>query len=116
MADAATGRPTRMRVRGSDCGVEGQAEESGRLSLADKINQAFATLHPAGRGPYSNREVATWFVQHGEPGEPTISVNYLAMLRSGERNNPTVRHLRALARFFEAVSYTHLTLPTKRIV
>ena len=23
------------------------------------------------------------------------------MLRSGERNNPTVRHLRALARFFE---------------
>lgn len=81
--------------------MEGRAEGSKRPSLADKINQAFATLHPADRGPYSNREVAAWFVQHGEPGEPTISVNYLAMLRSGERDNPTVRHLRALARFFQ---------------
>jgi transcriptional regulator with XRE-family HTH domain len=72
-----------------------------RPSLADKINQAFATLHPADRGPFSNKEVAQWFVKNGQPGEPTISVNYLAMLRSGERDNPTVRHLRALARFFE---------------
>lgn len=72
-----------------------------RPTLADKINQAFDTLHAADRGPYSNKEVAQWFVRNGEPGEPTISVNYLAMLRSGERDNPTVRHLRALARFFQ---------------
>lgn len=75
-------------------------ERTGAPTLADKINRAFATLHPADRGPYTNREVAQWFAVHSTPGEPTISVNYLAMLRSGERDNPTLRHLRALARFF----------------
>lgn len=72
-----------------------------RPSLAGKINQAFGTLHPADRGPFSNREVVRWLHDHARPGDPTISVNYLAMLRSGERDNPTVRHLQALARFFE---------------
>lgn len=69
-------------------------------TLADKINLAFETLHPVHRGPFTNREVARWFLDHGEPGEPSVSVNYLAMLRSGERDNPTIKHLRALARFF----------------
>ena len=78
-----------------------QAAETPSPSLADKLNQAFATLHPADRGPYSNREVARWLQQHARTDDPTISVNYIAMLRSGERNNPTVRHLQALARFFD---------------
>lgn len=72
-----------------------------RPSLADKINQAFATLHPAGRGPFSNREVIEWLRARSGSGDPTISLNYLAMLRSGERSNPTVRHVRALAEFFD---------------
>lgn len=86
---------------GEEVDVDVEESRPERLALADKINQAFATLHPADRGAYSNREVAQWFASNGQPGEPTISVNYLAMLRSGERDNPTVRHLRALARFFQ---------------
>lgn len=72
-----------------------------RPTLADKINQAFATLHPADRGPYSNREVVDWLREHAGSPESTISLNYLGMLRSGERSNPTVRHLQALADFFD---------------
>lgn len=75
--------------------------DGSKRSLAERINQAFETLHPADRGPYTNSEVADWFVNNGTVGEPTISINYLAALRSGQRNNPTLRHLRALARFFE---------------
>lgn len=80
----------------------GELETSGtRRSLAERINQAFESLHPADRGPYTNSEVAEWFVKNGDPSEPKISVNYLAALRSGQRDNPTLRHVRALARFFE---------------
>lgn len=83
------------RCGGDATGTERPSDRAGRPvpSLADKLNQAFAALHPADRGPYSNREVAQRFVDHGEPGEPSISVNYIAMLRSGERDNPTVRQL-----------------------
>lgn len=71
-----------------------------RPSLADKINQAFVALLREDKKPWSNREVAQWLQTHSKAGEPTISENYLAMLRSGDRDNPTVSHLRALARFF----------------
>ncbi|MGH3797690.1 MAG: XRE family transcriptional regulator [Pseudonocardiaceae bacterium] len=70
-----------------------------RYSLADKINQLFASIHPPGRGPYSDREVVEWLADHEADG-PTISRNYLHMMRTGERDNPTVDHLRAIARFF----------------
>lgn len=81
--------------------MTGQEGGSERPTLADKLNQVFKSLHPADRRAYSNREVARWLAEHTRPGEPTISENYIAMLRSGERDNPTVRHLQALARFFE---------------
>lgn len=66
-------------------------------SLADRINQLFSTIYPADRGPYSEREVVDWLAAHDGP---TISRNYLHWLRTGERDNPTVDHLRAIARFF----------------
>jgi transcriptional regulator with XRE-family HTH domain len=72
----------------------------GPRSLAERINQAFETLHPADRGPYTNTEVAEWCAKNGH-GDTSISVNYIAALRSGSRNNPTLRHLRALASFFQ---------------
>jgi transcriptional regulator with XRE-family HTH domain len=79
----------------------GQGGSGGRgpRSLADRINQLFASIHPVGRGPYSEREVVDWLAEHGADG-PTISRNYLHWLRTGERDNPTVDHLRAIARFF----------------
>lgn len=67
-----------------------------RRSLADRLNHLFAMVHPADRGPYSNEEVAQAIRHDG--GE--ISRAYIAYLRNGERTNPTMQHLEALAAFF----------------
>ncbi len=66
-------------------------------TLAAKLNRLFQTVHPAGRGEYSNEEVATAIRQ---AGGPTISAAYLWLLRKGARDNPTKKHLEALADFF----------------
>ena len=64
--------------------------------LAQRLNHLFATVHPLGRGPYSNEEVASAI--RAEGGD--ISKQYIAYLRKGERENPRLHHLEALARFF----------------
>jgi transcriptional regulator with XRE-family HTH domain len=64
--------------------------------LAERLNHLFATVHPRGRGPYSNEEVARAIHERG--GD--ISKAYIAYLRNGTRNNPTMHHLEALAGFF----------------
>lgn len=61
------------------------------LTLADRLNKLFATVHPADRGPYTVDEVAQ---------ATQISASYLRYLRSGERTNPTRERLQVLARFF----------------
>ena len=66
-------------------------------SLADKLDTLFRTVHPAGRGEYSNKEVADAIAAEGGP---TISVTYLWQLRNGKRDNPTMHHLEAVAKFF----------------
>lgn len=68
-----------------------------RTTLADRINHLFEVIHPAGRKPYSNDEVAA---RLAEQGGPTVSGTYLWQLRTGRRDNPTKRHLEALADFF----------------
>ncbi|MFJ6621729.1 helix-turn-helix domain-containing protein [Kitasatospora sp. NPDC091335] len=64
--------------------------------LGTRLNHLFATIHPRGRGPYSNDEVAKAIYLNG--GD--ISKAYIAYLRKGTRNNPTLHHLEALATFF----------------
>ncbi|MFI9724567.1 helix-turn-helix transcriptional regulator [Streptomyces sp. NPDC052396] len=64
--------------------------------LANRLNRLFATVHPRGRGPYSNEDVAKAIRAQG--GD--ISKQYIAYLRNGERDNPRLHHLEALARFF----------------
>ena len=60
-------------------------------SLAEKLNHLFATVRPAGRSPYT----------HAEVGAATgLAPTHIGYLRSGERDNPTVRTLEALAKFF----------------
>ncbi len=66
-------------------------------SLAHKLNRLFATIHPAGRGEYSPEEVSKAI---SDKGEGTISPAYIYLLRKGERDNPTKRHLELLAEFF----------------
>jgi transcriptional regulator with XRE-family HTH domain len=73
------------------------SESDSRRMLADKLNHLFGTVHPAGRGPYSNEEVAAAI---RDRGGPTISGTYIWLLRRGERDNPTLKHLEALAAFF----------------
>ena len=69
----------------------------GPLSLADKLNRLFETVHPAGRGEYSPEEVAKGI---NEVGGGSISPAYIYLLRKGQRDNPTKRHLELLAAFF----------------
>ena len=66
-------------------------------TLADKLNHLFETVHPAGRGPYGNEEVAAAI---RDQGGPTISATYIWLLRKGRRDNPTLKHVEALAAFF----------------
>jgi transcriptional regulator with XRE-family HTH domain len=68
---------------------------SGR-TLADKLDHLFRTIHPRNRGEYSYDEVAQAIQETGV----TISGTYIWMLRTGRRDNPTKRHLAALAQFF----------------
>ena len=66
-------------------------------SLAQKLDHLFRTRHPSGRRAYRLEEVAE-AIRAG--GGPTISANYLWLLRKGQRDNPTKHHLEALANFF----------------
>jgi transcriptional regulator with XRE-family HTH domain len=67
--------------------------------LASRLDLLFRTVHPAGRGPYTPAEVAT-AINASEDAE-TISATYLWQLKTGRRDNPTYKHLVALARFFD---------------
>lgn len=68
-------------------------------TLADRLGRLFTTVHPAGRGPYTDREVADAINQRY--GEKRIDRSYVWMLRTGQRDNPTKKHLEALAEFFD---------------
>jgi tetratricopeptide (TPR) repeat protein/transcriptional regulator with XRE-family HTH domain len=67
-------------------------------SLAEKIDMLFRRTRPPGQArEYSYDQVAETIAANGGP---TISANYVYMLRRGIRDNPTKRHLEALAEFF----------------
>ncbi|MFB4193373.1 helix-turn-helix domain-containing protein [Streptomyces carpaticus] len=66
-------------------------------TLAEKIDYLFVTVHPKGRGPYSYEEAASGI---RAAGGPTISASYIWQLRTGVKDNPTMKHLEALAGFF----------------
>lgn len=66
-------------------------------SLSEKLDRLFKTVHPAGRGEYTFEEVARSLQ---ERGGPTVSATYIWQLRKGVRDNPTKKHLEALAGFF----------------
>ncbi|WP_037957903.1 helix-turn-helix domain-containing protein [Streptomyces sp. PRh5] len=66
-------------------------------AFRERLNRLFEVVHPPDRGPYSNQEVAKLL---RERGIGTLSHVYLWQLRTGRRDNPTKRHLEALAEFF----------------
>ncbi len=74
-----------------------QPAEPPLRTLADKVNWLIAQVHPAGRGPYSNTEVAALVEE--STGEP-VSHTPLWKLRNGQATNPQMRLIAALAHTF----------------
>jgi transcriptional regulator with XRE-family HTH domain len=66
-------------------------------TLADKVNWLIERAHPAGRGPYSNNEVAE--LVKGVTGEE-VSYTTIWKLRNGQSKNPQMRLIEALAKTF----------------
>ena len=75
-----------------------EPESSEPKTLAAKLDYLFRVVHPKGRGEYTYREVAQ-AINDAESGT-TISASYVWQLRRGEKDNPTIRHIEAMARFF----------------
>lgn len=70
---------------------------TGSAGLAAKLDRLFTTMRPSPDREYTHDEVAQAI---GTGGGPTISATYVWQLRTGRRDNPTKRHLEALAGFF----------------
>jgi transcriptional regulator with XRE-family HTH domain len=65
-------------------------------TFAARLNRLFDTVYPPGRGPHTSAEVVTALKAEGI----TMSAPYLSQLRSGNRTNPSVATMVALANFF----------------
>ena len=66
--------------------------------IAARLEHLFRTVHPADRGPHTPGDVAAAI--NTEAGEDVISSQYIWLLRTGRRDNPTYKHLIAISRFF----------------
>ena len=66
-------------------------------SLANKVNWLIDNAHPAGRGPFTNAEVAA--LVEKVTGEK-VSYTTIWKLRNGQATNPQMRLIEALARTF----------------
>ncbi|MFI8569323.1 helix-turn-helix domain-containing protein [Rhodococcus sp. NPDC078407] len=65
--------------------------------FAARLNHLFSTIHPPGRKPHTNAEVADALALRGR----NISKPYISQLRSGQRTNPSTDTVTALAAFFK---------------
>lgn len=72
-------------------------EASAGRSLADKLNHLFVSTTPRDGQEHSNEQVAAAI---SAQGEVTISQSYIWQLRKAKKDNPTFKHLQALAGFF----------------
>jgi transcriptional regulator with XRE-family HTH domain len=81
----------------------------GKRTLAEKLNYLFQNVHPGQSEPYSARHVATAITAAAQArgdSKYEITHSYISLLRNGDRDNPTVKHLEAIAEFFNVpVSY-----------
>jgi transcriptional regulator with XRE-family HTH domain len=75
-----------------------RGEQNMSTTLSEKVDRLFR-IYPSPRGrEYTYREVAAAISQQDSV---TFSPAYLWQLRTGVKDNPTIRHLQALARFFD---------------
>jgi transcriptional regulator with XRE-family HTH domain len=66
--------------------------------VAARLDHLFRTVHSHGKVEYTYREVAEGI---RERGFAPISATYVWQLRTGQRSNPTMKHVEGLAAFFE---------------
>ncbi len=76
----------------------GDSVQAVSTDFAARLNHLFDTIVGADGKPYSNEAVISGIAAKGGP---TISKGYLSELRSGKKDNPTLKHIEALAGFFE---------------
>ncbi|MEE1739807.1 helix-turn-helix domain-containing protein [Streptomyces sp. BE147] len=76
--------------------MDSERGPKGGRTLASKLEHLFETVIPPGRGPYGTEEVAQAITASGA----SISGSYVWLLRKGQRDNPTMRHLQGIADFF----------------
>ncbi len=72
------------------------ASQDPPASFAERLDRLFRSVHPGGRGEYSYEEVAAAIRAQGI----AISHTYVWQLRKGQRDNPTIKHVEGLAKFF----------------
>ncbi|MDJ0393356.1 helix-turn-helix domain-containing protein [Rhodococcus sp. G-MC3] len=65
--------------------------------FAARLNSLFNAVHPPGRKPHTNADVADALAETGHQ----ISKPYISQLRSGQRTNPSDETVAALARYFK---------------
>jgi transcriptional regulator with XRE-family HTH domain len=80
-----------------DEAAAGEGRTPALRTLADKVNWLIDRAHPAGRGPFSNNEVAALIKD--ATGEE-VSYTTIWKLRNGQAQNPQKRLIEALARTF----------------
>ncbi|MFB9743814.1 hypothetical protein ACFFOU_22090 [Pseudonocardia sulfidoxydans] len=68
-----------------------------RGTVPERLNYLFQNIRSVEDKPYSAAQVARWIEDNG--GE--ISSVYILKILNGERNEPSQRYLKDLARFFE---------------
>jgi transcriptional regulator with XRE-family HTH domain len=85
--------PTDGSAAAGDASAGGQPLQT----FKDKLNWLIDSAHPAGRGPYTNAEVAALVEQ--VTGEQ-VSSTQIWKLRNGQAQNPQKRLIEALARTF----------------
>ncbi len=68
-----------------------------RKTIAQRLDHLFRTVRKPGQREFSYEDVSSAIAREG--GE-TISASYIWYLRTGQRDNPTIKHLTALATFF----------------
>jgi hypothetical protein len=66
--------------------------------FAERLDRLFRTVHPKDRGPYTHTEVVEAIDQAAD--DKMASGTYLWLLRTWRRDNPTAKHIIAIARFF----------------
>jgi transcriptional regulator with XRE-family HTH domain len=72
------------------------ASDQHKRPFAEKLAHLIATVHPAGRGPYSYREIEAGITDH----EGAMTAAFVQQLVAGKQPYPRMHHIQALADFF----------------